>query len=101
MNRTDNVKMELKIAGERIFITVPFDDQNQVRETEKSVDAHFSLWRKDFPDKSDKELLAMMAYQYASFYLQLLKRVENAKELLRSLNEDADKILDKDLDGLS
>ncbi|MDE7381728.1 MAG: cell division protein ZapA [Muribaculaceae bacterium] len=85
--------MELKIAGERFFITVPFSDQDMVRDTEKSVEALFSLWRRQFEDKSDSEILAMMTYQYASFYMQLLKRVDDAKELLRQTNIYADNIL--------
>lgn len=85
--------MELKIAGERIFITVPFSDQDFVRDTEKSVEAHYSQWRHDFPKKNSREILAMMTYQYASFYFELLNRVNSAKDLLRLANSSVDSII--------
>lgn len=63
--------MRIKIAGMSLSLTVGFDEQDHVRETEKRVAELFDNWRRMFPAKSDTELLAMMTYQYASYYLAL------------------------------
>lgn len=96
MSNTDNVKMEINIAGERIFLTVPFSRQDAVRDTEKSIRNLYSAWRRDFPQKTDKELLAMMAYQYASYYEQLLHRVEDAKAIAAATDSRLSELLGKD-----
>lgn len=93
MGTTDNVKMEINIAGERIFLTVPFSQQDAVRETEKNVESLYSAWRKDFPRKSDKELLAMIAYQYASYYDHLINRIEQAKEMAKEADRKLSELL--------
>lgn len=96
MNRQDTVKMEISIGSERIFITVPFSRQDAVRETEKNVGKLYSSWHRQFPKKSNSELLAMMAYQYASFYDELLARVDDAKSLAADASAKLDAILNPD-----
>ncbi len=90
MTERDNVQMKLNIAGEQIFLNVPFDQQDAVRRTEKSVDALYNDWKIKFPRKEPKELLAMIAYQYASFYedLRLSNRdvLAKAKEAVTRLD---------------
>lgn len=88
--------MEINIAGERIFITVPFSQQDLVRDTERSVAELYTAWRREFPAKTDKELLAMMAYQYASFYQQLLSRVDSAKALAAEVAQRMDSLIEED-----
>lgn len=78
MNDSDKVKMNINIAGEHIPLSVEFDRQNAVRNAEKAADSLFQTWRKKWPAKSDKELLAMVAYQFASYYHELIERHENA-----------------------
>lgn len=93
MNDQENVKMEINIAGERILLTVPFSMQSSVRTTERNVSDLYRQWRRDFPRKTDKELLAMMAYQYASYYEQLLQRQENARIKAEEINARLDSLL--------
>ncbi|MCM1378342.1 MAG: cell division protein ZapA [Clostridium sp.] len=85
--------MEINIAGERILLTVPASMQNAVRKTEHNVGELYKTWRRDFPKKSEKELLAMMAYQYASFYEQLTRRHENARRTAAEANRLIDSFL--------
>lgn len=96
MNDSDSIKMEINIAGERIFLTVPVSMQKAVRSTERNVSDLYRQWRRDFPRKSDKELLAMMAYQYASYYDQLLKRQEESRLKAEDINSRLDALLDDD-----
>ena len=83
--------MRIKIAGMSIPLTVAFEDQDHVRETETRIAELFDNWRRMFPSKSTEELLAMMTYQYASYYLALSRsRDKMTQELL-----DFEKVLDK------
>lgn len=66
--------MRVNIAGEIISLAVPFDDQDFVRDTERRIAELFDNWRERFPSKSVRELLAMMTYQYASYYNALSRR---------------------------
>ncbi len=91
MQETDKIKMRIKIAGMSIPLTVAFKDQDHVRETETRIAELFDNWRRMFPSKSTEELLAMMTYQYASYYLALSRsRDKMTQELL-----DFEKVLDK------
>jgi len=91
MQDTDKIKMRIKIAGLGIPLTVAFKDQDHVRETEAKIAELFDNWRRMFPSKSTEELLAMMTYQYASYYLALSRsRDKIAEELL-----DFEKVLDR------
>jgi len=95
METPDKVKMEINIAGERIFLTVPVSQQELVRKTERSVAQLYTKWRRDFPDKTTGELLAMMAYQYASYYDQLLNRLDDAKISADDLARRLDTLLEQ------
>lgn len=81
MNDSDNVKMTIHIGGEHIPLTVPFNRQDAVRDAEKAVAQLFDNWRSKWPSRSDKEIMAMVAYQFASFYQELLGRHEKAAEI--------------------
>ncbi|MCM1153591.1 MAG: cell division protein ZapA [Muribaculum sp.] len=80
-DKEHQIKLDINIAGERIILTSPFSRQEAVRATEKNVNDLFNTWRHDFPNKSDKEILAMMAFQYASFYHELLAIQKEARSL--------------------
>lgn len=86
----DNVRMEINIGGERIILTVPFARQDAVRDTERNLGALFETWRRRFPSKSTTELLAMVAYQYASFYGELLERVDEARRSVAEMSHKID-----------
>lgn len=96
MNDSDSIKMEINIAGERIFLTVPVSMQKAVRSTEQHVSDLYRQWRRDFPRKSDKELLAMMAYQYASYYDELLRRQDDSRIKAAEINARLDSLLGDD-----
>ncbi|MBD5358281.1 MAG: cell division protein ZapA [Bacteroides sp.] len=86
MNDSNNITMTINIGGEHIQLTVPFDHQDVVRDAEKAVATLFDKWRKKRSKKTDKEILAMVAYQFAYFYVELLSRYENAIELAEQCN---------------
>lgn len=86
---SDEVKMEVNIAGERILLTVPFSRQEAVRKTEGELSLLYKTWGAKFPKKSPKELLAMIAYKFASSYFDLLeersKDISEAQSMLDAL----------------
>lgn len=95
MTSKDNTRIKITIAGESLLLTVPFNRQDAVRDTEREVNGLFDLWRRRFTEKSDMELLAMIAFQYASHYSDLLSAMDEARSateevrrLLASVNPD-------------
>ena len=67
-----------------------------VRDAEKAADDLFRSWRSRWPSRSDKEILAMVAYQFASFYQELLSRFENAAVQAAATDEKLSRILEED-----
>lgn len=78
MQNSEKVKIEISIGTTIVPLSVELDNVRNVRDLEKELNNLFDMWRKDFPAKSEKELLAMIAYQYASYYSQLTERYKDA-----------------------
>ncbi len=89
----ENVIIEIIIAGEPIKLTVPFSRQDNVRSCEREINSLYSEWRSLFPKKTPTELLAMIAYQYASYYRELSERYDSLTESLRFTSGSLDEIL--------
>lgn len=81
------------MAGEIITLSVGFDEQDFVRDTERQISELFETWRKRFPSKSVAELMAMMTYQYASYYMAVSKRHAEALDMLAECDGRLEKIL--------
>ena len=79
-----------------MLLSVPYPDQDSVRDTEKAINDLYSDWRVKFPRKNPQELLAMIAYQYASFYYALSARYDDMSEQLRGVSADLDRLLHTD-----
>ena len=93
MKDTDKIKMRIKIAGMSIPLNVAFSEQDHVRETERRVAELFDNWRRMFPSKSEQERLAMMTYQYASYYLALSANREEISDTLLDFERKVDDII--------
>lgn len=96
MNDSDKIKMTINIGGEHLQLSVDFNRQDIVRDAEKAADDLFRSWRSRWPSRSDKEILAMVAYQFASFYQELLSRFENAAVQAAATDEKLSRILEED-----
>ena len=77
--------MTIDIGGELITLNVEFDDQNNVRDTEKALARYFDHLKKEWPEKSDRNLLALTAFQFAKSYYQILKLNEEATDTTKQL----------------
>lgn len=92
-NTSDKVKINIVIAGESIPLTVDAERQSAVRLTQREVNDLFDTWHRRFPQKTDKELLAMVAYQFASFYRDLRDRYDMARDLALQLELRLDTLI--------
>lgn len=81
MKGSDSVKMSININGEIIQLDVKFDDQNNVRDAEREVKSFLDKWRKNWSDASDRKLLAMAAFQFAKWFIQLRSIQDEALEI--------------------
>ena len=95
MKGSDKVDMTINISGELIKINVPFDEQNDVRDTERDLKHYIEKLRNAWPDNSDKNILAMAAYQYAKWCRNLVKIQEETIELISDKCQSIDKILEQ------
>ena len=91
----EKVKMYINIAGERIRLTVDYDEQDAVREAESQVVRLFDEWRQMFPKKTVSELLAMIAYQFAMYYMALRHRQDDMMTQLKDFEKNIDIALKK------
>ena len=107
MDDSDKVNIQINIAGEMLQLAVPFGEQETVRETERKITGLYDDWRRRFPKKNQTQLLAMIAYQYASYYFALAQRQHKAASELEQLVALVDGALEEDApqpndgDGLS
>ena len=90
MTESDKVNMTINIGGEHIPLTVDFNLQDAVRDAEKAASDLFTTWRLRWPNRTDKEILAMVAYQFAYYYQDLLERQTQAA----AIAEEIDALLD-------
>lgn len=82
MKGSDKVDITINIVGELIKLNVDFDEQNSVRDTEKAIKIYADQLRKAWPENSDKSILAMVAYQFAKSYHQIVRQQEAATEII-------------------
>lgn len=81
MKGSDDIKMNINIGGEIVKLNVKFDDQNDVRDTERAVRNYLDKLKKSWPDNSERNLLAMALFQFAGSYHKLLKIQQEAIDL--------------------
>lgn len=91
----EKVKIYINIAGERIRLTVDYDEQDAVREAESQVVRLFDEWRQMFPKKTVPELLAMIAYQFAMYYMALRHRQDDMLAQLKDFEKNIDIALEE------
>ena len=92
----EKVKIKLNIAGESFLLSVPYSQQEEARAIEAEVNMLYSTWRSRFPEKSDRELLAMIAFRFADHYGALRREREAAREEVGTLSARLEEILSSD-----
>lgn len=92
MKAENKTQITINVGGERLVLTVDFDDQIKVRDTERAIQNLFLQWQKRFPGKTNSQLLAMIAYQYASFYGELQSQTQKGIDELQDCISEAKEI---------
>ena len=67
MDDSKKIKLNIYIGDVPLTISTLPEDTDNVRLLESELTSLYKKWRHSFSDKTDKELLAMIAYQYASY----------------------------------
>lgn len=87
MKETDEIDIKIKIANQEVKLRQPVRNQEFIRDVESRVEELWRTWRARFPQLSESRILAMMVYQYASFYMQQGARFASAEKAVRSASE--------------
>lgn len=77
-----------------ISLTIAPESEEIVRVAERKVNEVWSKWRRDFENTTSKEVLAMVAYQFAKRYYQLLDVVSRQETLLAEFEGELDRLLE-------
>ena len=79
MKGSDKVKMTINIGSESLILTAGFNEQDAVREAESAVKLYYNKLKRDWPDSTERQILAMAAYQF-SFWLNELQKIQKEAE---------------------
>lgn len=83
MKETDEIDIKIKIANQEVKLRQPVRNQEFIRDVEGRIEELWRTWRARFPQLSESRILAMMVYQYASFYMQQGARFDAAEKAVR------------------
>lgn len=81
MTDSNKIKMTLNIGGQRIVLMVPENRREFTRDVEKNADGLYSRFRQMYPAKSDREIFAMVVYQFAMFFYELMQEQEDVSRI--------------------
>lgn len=94
MKDRDRIRVTIKLADVApLQFEIKRDDEQWIRTAERKVNSLWSHWREAHPQKSSKDVLAMVAYQYAELYYRLLGQVNSQAETLDEFEKMLDNIL--------
>lgn len=68
-------------------------DEEIYRIAETNVNELYSRWRSRYTDKTSKEVLAMVAFQFAKLYFAARAANESVKALVDQLDRELDHLL--------
>ena len=80
-------------------MTIDRATEERVREAEYNVNRVWQTWRSEFDTKTSKEVLAMVAYQFAKLYYQLLHNVDQSHHLIDGFEAELDRLLELTADA--
>lgn len=90
----EDLNITIKIADVApIRMTIKREGEEIVREAERSVNRVWNTWRTEFDEKSSKEVLAMVAVQFARLYFELAHSVDQQQYILKNFEKELDTLL--------
>lgn len=90
----DKLNITIRIAGQKPFaLQVLRADEEIARTAEYQANRLFGLWSDRFRDRSQMEVMAMVAYRFAELFYRQNTAANAAEELIDSFEEQLDRIL--------
>lgn len=84
----------IQIADQpQIDLDIRPEAEELVRKTERSVNKVWRRWCADFKHKSPGEVLAMVTYQYAKLYYELVDRIDRDEKMLSDFDAELSRLL--------
>lgn len=93
MDKTQNIIININIGDQIIKRKVPFDSQDFARDIEEEINSLYNKLQLKFSNKSSRELMAMIIYQYASNFRILAQRYNEASEVASDCLKELDSII--------
>lgn len=93
MPKQQNITIRIADAPP-ISMNIAADTEKIIRHAEYNVNKVWNAWRKDFSDRTSKEVLAMVTFQFAKSYYQLLEQVERQKNIFENFENELDRLLE-------
>lgn len=92
MKQTQNITIRVADVAP-MSMTIKPDTEEIVRKAERNVNNLWSTWRGQFSKKSSKEVLAMVAYQFAKHYYELLDHIDAEQAVVAEFEAELDRLL--------
>lgn len=90
----DKLNITIRIAGQKpVALQINRSDEELVRNAEYQVNRLWGRWVQRFPDKTQTEVLAMVAYRFAELYFTGAKLSEETDRMLEEFEKDIDSML--------
>ena len=77
-----------------ISMTIPVETEELVRRAEKNINKVWNAWRNSYSTRTSKEVLAMVTFQFAKSYYQLLEQMGQQQQLMADFEAELDRLLD-------
>lgn len=77
-----------------ISTRIPAETEELVRRAEHNVNKVWNAWRNTYTARDSKEIIAMVAFQFAKSYYQLLEQVDRQKSILDDFETELNRLLD-------
>jgi len=77
-----------------ISMTILPETEEIVRTAERKVNEVWTKWSHDFEGRTSKEVLAMVTFQFAKAYYQLMDQVNRQEQVLTDFENRLDSLLD-------
>ena len=87
-NTEQKIELEINIGDQPLSLMVTPERRKKVQELETELNNLYKTWRLRFPRKTETELIAMIAYQYASYYQELTERYREAQKIAAQIEAD-------------
>ena len=77
-----------------ISTRIPSETEEVVRRAEHNVNKVWNAWRNTYTGRDSKDVIAMVAFQFARRYYQLLEQVDSQKQALDEFENELNRLLD-------